>query len=141
MYGVETAGLRDIVLFADDDPALCQLWAYVLGENRLQVTLATTGEDALAAAVAKRPKIAILDMWMPRMSGLAVCKRIKNDEVLKDMMIVIMTGDDDEGVREKVAAAGADQFLLKPADDDELLLLIRETAGVQPKLSVVATTA
>ncbi|RMF19511.1 MAG: response regulator [Deltaproteobacteria bacterium] len=127
-----THGLNDIVLFADDDPALCQLWGYLLSQNGVDATLATTGVEALAAASAKKPKIAILDMWMPRMSGLVVCRQLKSDPATSGMFVVIVSGDEDPDTRAKALEAGAAEFLLKPIDDDYLLTLVFERAGVRP---------
>ncbi len=132
MIEATTNGLNDIVLFADDDPALCQLWGYLLSQNGLDATLATTGVEALAAASAKRPKAAILDMWMPRMSGLVVCRQLKSDPATAGMFVVIVSGDEDPETQAKALEAGAAEFLLKPVDDDYLLSLLFDRAGVRP---------
>ncbi len=122
---------RDLVLFADDDPALCCLWAYLFERNGIEVTLATTGAEALAAALARRPKVAILDVWMPRLSGLKVCARIKRDPRTADTFVVLVSGDSDPRVRRKALAAGAGRFLTKPLDDDVLLGIVLERVGIK----------
>ena len=110
------------VLVIDDEPQILRALRTILTEHKLRVTTASTGEEGLALAAAQPPDVVILDLGLPRLSGLEVCARLRE---WTQVPIIILSARDAE--REKVAALdmGADDYLTKPFGIDELLARIR----------------
>lgn len=112
------------VLVVDDDrdtaDALCDL----LQLHGFPTLVAYDGDDAVAAAVEHQPRVAILDLHMPRMSGLVACTRIRQDPATQRMRLVALTGSDSAVDREAAHLAGFDHFLMKPVMVSALLHLL-----------------
>lgn len=115
------------VLLVDDDRALREAVGRALRLEGFDVVLATDGPEALELAVASQPDIMVLDVSMPAMSGIEVCRRIRNRGARTS--VLMLTAKD--GIRDRVEGldAGADDYLVKPFSLDELLARVR--AGVR----------
>ncbi len=124
-------------LIVDDEPAVRDSLRRVLASERYEVETAADGEEALAKLKAAQPDVVILDVLMPEMSGLEVCRRMR---VEGDQTPVLMLTAR-EAVNDRVAGldAGADDYLPKPFALEELLARLRalvrrstyEGAGLQ----------
>ena len=110
------------VLVIDDEPQILRALRTILTEKQFRVTTASTGEDGLALAAADPPDVVILDLTLPRMSGIEVCARLRE---WTQVPIIILSVRDSE--HDKVAALdkGADDYLTKPFGIEELLARIR----------------
>ncbi|KIQ17063.1 two-component system response regulator [Rhodococcus sp. Leaf7] len=119
------------VLVTDDDRAVRESLRRSLTFNGYTVDLATDGLDALEKVAAERPDALVLDVMMPRLDGLEVCRRLRSTG--DDLPILVLTARD--SVSERVAGldAGADDYLPKPFALEELLArlraLLRRTGG------------
>jgi DNA-binding response OmpR family regulator len=114
------------VLIVDDEPNIVQLVRITLEDNRVQVLEAADGTTALDRAAAFRPDLVLLDVDLPDMSGLEVCRRLKQDRGLAKTKVVMLTA---AAQREDVArglAAGADEYLTKPFSPVRLLSLVEQ---------------
>ncbi len=114
------------VLIVDDEPNIVQLVRITLEDNRVQVLEAADGTTALDRAAAFRPDLILLDVDLPDVSGLEVCRRLKQDRGLARTKIVMLTA---AAQREDVArglAAGADEYLTKPFSPVRLLSLVEQ---------------
>jgi len=113
---------RPQILVIDDEQQILRALRTILGQQNYQVTVSGTGEEGLALATAIQPDILILDLGLPDMTGVEVCKRLRE---WSDIPVIVLSAHDNE--REKVAAldAGADDYLTKPFGVDELLARIR----------------
>jgi len=80
------------ILVVDDDPELLLLTSTVLSRGGYEAMQAATGMDALEAARKLRPDLVLLDVMLPDMSGLDVCKRIKADPDLRGTLVVLLSG-------------------------------------------------
>jgi DNA-binding response OmpR family regulator len=108
------------VVLAEDDVDIRDLVQIVLETLDLTVTAVGTGSDALAACRELSPRLVLLDITMPGMNGLEVCREIRADEQLHDLPIIIMTA---RAQASDVAAgieAGADTYIIKPFGPIEL---------------------
>jgi two-component system phosphate regulon response regulator PhoB len=118
-----------LVLVADDDRDIRELLAFRLERAGHEVHGEPDGERGLAAARRLRPALVILDWMMPRMDGLEVCRRLRDDPATRSIPVVIMTGRDDifRAVRERAVAA--DAYLEKPILRDRLLRVASSLTG------------
>ena len=102
------------VLIVDDEPNIVQLVRITLEDNRVQVLEAADGATALDRAAAFRPDLVLLDIDLPDVSGLEVCRRLKEDAELAKMKIVMLTAAAQRDDIARGLAAGADEYLTKP---------------------------
>ncbi|WP_040695423.1 response regulator transcription factor [Nocardia vinacea] len=111
------------ILVVDDDRAVRESLRRSLTFNGYTVDLAVDGVDALEKATVQRPDALVLDVMMPRMDGLEVCRRLRSTG--DDLPILVLTARD--SVSERVAGldAGADDYLPKPFALEELLARLR----------------
>jgi DNA-binding response OmpR family regulator len=109
-----------IVLCADDDEDILALVALRLTRSGYDVRTARDGAAALAAAKAEPPAVAILDVMMPRMGGIAVVEAFRADEALANIKVVLLSARVQDADRQRGIDAGADVYLLKPFRFEEL---------------------
>ena len=111
------------ILVVDDDRAVRESLRRSLQFNGYQVELAGDGQQALDAVTAQRPDAMVLDVMMPRLDGLEVCRRLRGTG--DDLPILVLTARD--AVSDRVAGldAGADDYLPKPFALEELLARLR----------------
>ena len=110
------------VLIAEDEPVIRELVRSVLSrDKRWRLISAGNGEEAVELARAHRPRLVLLDVRMPRMSGIEACRAIRDDPASAGAVIVMLTamGQDDDIARGY--EAGADDYFLKPFKPSELL--------------------
>lgn len=105
---------RPTILIADDIDITRQVITNLLEPMGYAIIEAGNGEEALDLALRERPDIILLDLAMPRMGGLEVCKIIKSNPETRAIPIVVITGLTDEETHLKALEAGADGFLTKP---------------------------
>ena len=113
------------VLIVDDDPFIRKLIATTL-EDVAGFELAEAGDGVEAMEVAERqpPQMVFLDIDMPRMDGLEVCRRLRAEPTTASATIVILTAAVGDAAEREAEGAGADLFLTKPFSPLELLRLV-----------------
>jgi putative two-component system response regulator len=116
---------RELVLVAEDDTANRALLARLLERGGYRSVGVADGRDALRAAVDERPDLILLDVGLPGLNGLDVCRRLRADPQTVALPIILVTGQ--TASRDVVAGldAGADDFVRKPYDEAELMARIR----------------
>ncbi|MBP7704761.1 MAG: response regulator transcription factor [Caulobacter sp.] len=105
------------ILIVDDDPHIRQLLAFALAKAGLETREAEDGEAALAAVAQRRPDLIVLDINMPRLDGLEVCRRIRAQG---DLPILFLSSRDDEIDRVLGIELGADDYVVKPFSPREV---------------------
>jgi DNA-binding response OmpR family regulator len=113
---------RRVVLVVDDDDMIRRLVRIVLEADDLEVLEAANGDRALEMVASEHPAIMVLDIMMPGINGVEVCRRVDHSQV----KVVILTARDDPVLEDECRDAGADAFLTKPFSSDQLLALIDE---------------
>ncbi len=102
------------ILVVDDDPQIYKIISRLLDGEKYQIEAAVDGPEALNKVKENRPELLILDLMMPGMSGLEVCKKVKEDSLMKDVMVLILSAKDAQIDRRKCFEVGADDFETKP---------------------------
>ncbi len=114
------------ILVVDDEPSLISLYALVLRQANYAVCTATTGAEGLACARQERPDIVLLDVMLPDISGLEVCRQLKQDAALPDLFVALCSGLSTSSAHKVDGLdCGADDYLVKPVSPEELLARIR----------------
>jgi len=116
---------RVTALLVDDDARLGALVAEYLGRNDVDVTVAADGERGLAALRKRRFDVVLLDLMLPGVDGLEVCRRIRATPELAVVPVVMLTAKGDDVDRIVGLELGADDYLPKPFNPRELLARIR----------------
>jgi DNA-binding response OmpR family regulator len=114
------------VLVADDDDDILLLVTTRLRRDGFDVISAQNGEEALALAQEQRPAVAVLDVGMPGLDGLEVLARIRADDNLKGMRVLLLTAKAQESDVRRGYDAGADAYVRKPFSPAELSAQVRE---------------
>ena len=121
------------ILVADDDPHIRQLIVFALAKAGLEAIEAEDGEAALAAVEAHKPDLLILDINMPRMDGIEVCRRLRAAGTLP---ILFLSSRDDEIDRVLGIELGADDYVTKPFSPREVvarvMAILRRVAAHPP---------
>jgi DNA-binding response OmpR family regulator len=115
-----------LVLVADDDDDILLLVTTRLRRDGFEVISARNGEEALALALERHPAIAVLDIGMPKLDGLEVLQRIRADETLKEMRVLLLTAKAQESDVRRGYEAGADAYVRKPFSPGDLSARVRE---------------
>jgi len=114
------------ILVVDDKPEILRLFSEMLRVHGYEVLEASTGRRGLQLTRQMRPDLLLLDVVMPDLNGIEVCRRIKADPLLADVFVVLVSGQA-TGSAERVRGleAGADEYIAKPVDAAEFLARIR----------------
>ena len=103
-----------MILVVDDEESLVLLVTITLQTEPYDVLVARDGEEALALAYAERPDLVLLDVGLPKVDGLEVCRRLRAEPETRGMTIVMLSARAAEEDRAASMAAGADDYLTKP---------------------------
>ena len=121
--GPRNPSARARILVVDDDPKVLSLMHRGLAFEGYDVDIAPDGDEALTIAHERPPNLVVLDVMMPRVDGLEVCRRLRATD--RELAILMLTGRASVPARIEGLDAGADDYLVKPFAFDELLARIR----------------
>jgi DNA-binding response OmpR family regulator len=119
------------ILVVDDDPDVRLGLQLRLTANHYDVLLAGDGVASIAEARKHQPDLIILDLGLPAGDGFSVLERLKANDKLSSIPVVVLSGRDRVGNRDRAITAGAKTFLQKPMPNDKLLSVIRLVLGEQ----------
>lgn len=114
------------VLVVDDDPVIQRLLRVNFEMEGYDVIVASDGVDGLERARAERPDIVVLDIMMPRMSGLDVAKALKGDPETASIPVLLLSAKAQEADLRAGDESGADAYLTKPFDPLQLLQRVEQ---------------
>jgi DNA-binding response OmpR family regulator len=117
------------VLIADDDPDILDLITFKLEQAGHQLITATDGTTALAEARRTVPDVVVLDVAMPGLSGLDVCRELRADDATAGIPVILLTARAQESDVEVGFEVGADDYLTKPFSPRELVSRVAAVIG------------
>ncbi len=113
------------ILVVDDEEMVLSVVQHALQDHGFEVLTASDGPTALNLARRHQPELVVLDINMPGMDGLEVCRRLRGDPVIGDVLILFLTQRDEVDDRVKGLEMGGDDYLPKPFDAEELVARVR----------------
>ncbi len=119
------------VLIADDEARSRHTLSVILKEEGHVLIMAETGAETLATVLRELPDVILLDINMPGMDGVEVCRRLKENPETAPIPILMVTGMTEREERLRAIAAGANDFITKPVDAQELILRVRNAASLK----------
>jgi DNA-binding response OmpR family regulator len=128
------------ILVAEDDRDIADLIAHYLRKQGWTPHIATSGDDALAYARHQPVDLVILDVMLPGLSGLEVCRVLRGDKATEAIPIIMVTARAEETDRIVGLEIGADDYLAKPFSPNELVARVRALMRRSKRLDVQAAT-
>ena len=116
---------RRKVLVVDDDPGMQEVLGSILATENVVIHAAVDGKEALQETLAWKPDLILLDVGLPKLNGLTLCKAIRAGKETRTIPIIIVTSFTARGRLEECMEAGADDFIGKPFQMEELLIRVR----------------
>ncbi len=117
--------MKPLVLIVEDEDALATLLAYNLERDGHRVITARDGEEALLVVEEQRPDLVLLDWMVPKISGIELCRRLRNRPDTRNLPIIMLTARGEEDDRIRGLEVGADDYVVKPFFTSELMARIR----------------
>ena len=121
------------ILIVDDEAHIRMLIEQTLEDledEGVEFLSAENGEIALEIIQKENPQLVFLDVMMPKMNGMEVCRRVKKELGMENVFIVLLTAKGQETDRQKGLDVGADVYMTKPFDPEVLLNKAREVLGI-----------
>jgi len=113
------------ILIVDDEPFNLDLLEQELGDHHYDIERAGDGAEALEKVDSFKPDVILLDYMMPKMNGIEVVKRLRQDERYKSLPVILLTAKGSQEDKVRGLDAGADDYVVKPFDSFELLARVR----------------
>jgi CheY-like chemotaxis protein len=120
------------VLVVDDDPDARDFLATVLQDNGFATTLAKDGAEAIALLEQSTPDLVTLDITMPEKSGVSVYRKLKEDDQLKGIPVIIITGVSDDFqkfISSRRQVPPPEGYISKPVDHGQFMTMVRDLLG------------
>jgi CheY-like chemotaxis protein len=117
------------ILLVDDSATVLMMERMILASERFQIVTASNGEEAQERARAELPDLILMDIVMPKMTGIQACRAIKNDPATKHIPIILVTTRGEAESMEAGYDSGCNDYVTKPVNSAELLGKIRNLLG------------
>ncbi len=107
---------KDRVLIVDDDPDIRELLSQSLSNDMFDILLAKNGDEAILIVNEQRPDLIVLDIMMPGIDGLEVCRRLKENPETSSIPVLMLTAKSGVGDKIEGFVTGAEEYITKPFD-------------------------
>ncbi len=122
------------ILIADDELAMRTLLKKLLEEfedKGIELLTANNGKEAIESIKAEKPELVILDITMPGIDGFEVCNTVKNELVMKDVYVLMLTANGQEFNKQKSKDVGADIYMTKPFNPNEIFEKVAKVLEIE----------
>jgi len=119
-----------LILIVDDNLDAREMYGMYLQHEGFRWAEAVNGQDAITQTQLEKPSLILMDATMPRMDGWEAVRILKQDQVTKDIPLIMLTAHAFQEHRERAAKVGADGFLAKPVLPDQLAKEIRRVLNI-----------
>lgn len=116
---------HELILAVDDEAHILELLSFNLENEGYRVMTAANGEDALTVCTRERPSLVLLDLMLPGIDGMEVCRRLKGNTSTADIPIIMLTAKGDEVDKVLGLELGADDYITKPFSVRELIARVK----------------
>jgi len=126
--------MENKILIVDDEAHIRMLIEQTLEDLEDEGVIffkAENGEEALEIIQSEKPQLVFLDVMMPKMNGMEVCRRVKKELELNNIFIVLLTAKGQELDRQRGQEVGADVYMTKPFDPEIILSKAKEVLGIE----------
>jgi DNA-binding response OmpR family regulator len=117
---------RPVIVVADDDEDILVLVSFRLDRAGHEVLTARNGEEALQLICDRRPDAAVLDVKMPKLTGIDVVKQVREHELVSETPVILLSAGVQEDTIARGFEAGANDYIRKPFSPDDLVQRVRE---------------
>jgi CheY-like chemotaxis protein len=121
-------GVGALILVVERDPHIRELEQFFLNEAGFSVEFVDDGASALARARELRPQIVVTEILIPKVDGLTLCRRLKQDAATKEIIVVIFSV---LAAAQRSQESGADAFLMKPLEEGTLVSTVRDLLALR----------
>ena len=128
---VQQATAPKKVVIVDDNPVIVRLYSRLFQRAGFHPVTADNGSDGLKLILAVKPDAAVIDCHMPELSGIEICRRVREDADCSKVPLVLFAGADEPEQRQNALAAGADAVVVKSPDASELVEAVVDLTGSQ----------
>jgi len=125
------------ILIVEDDPSLSELLTYNFVSARFKTSLINNGEEVMPTILSEHPKLIILDWMLPNLSGIEICRQIRQHADVKKIPIIMLTAKGEEIERIRGLETGANDYVIKPFSPSELIAWVKAVLRrTNPKTSL-----
>ena len=117
--------LKKRILVIDDDASILKLVSNVLIEEGFSVITANCGEEGIKKVHRSKPNLVILDLRLPDMDGFQICQTLKNDKIVSNIPIIMLTVKSTKSSTVAGLEMGADDYIVKPFNQEELVARVK----------------
>lgn len=114
------------VLIAEDEPHLVESLTFILSREGHEIATALDGEAALQSIWSEPPDLVILDVMLPKINGFEILKKVRADDRLKSLPVIVLTAKGQRQDRETADEIGADLFLAKPFSNKVVIAAVND---------------
>jgi voltage-gated potassium channel len=120
------AGLNKKIVLVDDNPVITRLYTRLFQKAGFKVKTAATGAEGFGLIVKEKPEAAVVDLHLPDMSGLDVCRKLRGEAACDAMRLFLFTADERLETRTLAAEAGVDKVVVKSPESGEIVALVKQ---------------
>ncbi len=113
------------ILIVEDDPSLSELLQYNLDNAGFKASVVSEGDEALNSIMEEEPDLVILDWMLPNLSGIEICRQVRQHNDIKRLPIIMLTAKGEESERIRGLETGADDYVIKPFSPSELIARVK----------------
>lgn len=117
--------MKPLVLIVEDEPPLVEVLKYNFDKEGFRTAIAMDGEEALLQVEEQQPELVVLDWMLPKLSGIEVCRQVRQRAETRSLPIIMLTARGEETDRIRGLDSGADDYVVKPFSPSELVARAR----------------